>query len=72
LLARQGLPSADPRVRSLPEETLERYVNQSGTTVSSEAGLGRGETASLGRQSFDFDPNCQSSRFALKVFTSRD
>jgi hypothetical protein len=71
-LARQGLPLAEPRVRSLPEETLERDANSSGTTVSPEARLGRGETESLGRQSFDVDPNCQSSRFALKVFTSRD
>jgi hypothetical protein len=32
-LARQGLPLAEPRVRSLPEETLGRDVNSSGTTV---------------------------------------
>jgi hypothetical protein len=57
-LARQGLPLAKPRVRSLPEETLGRDVNSSGTTVPPEAGLGRGEIASLGRRSFDFDPNC--------------
>jgi hypothetical protein len=60
-LARQGLPLAEPRVRSLPEETLGRDVNSSGTTVPTKAGLGRGEIASLGRQSFDFGPNCQSS-----------
>jgi hypothetical protein len=59
-------------VRSLPEETLGRDVNSSGTTVPLEAGLEQGETASLGRQSFDFGPKCQSSRIALKVFTSRD
>jgi hypothetical protein len=57
-------------VRSLPEETLGRDVNSSGTTVLPEAGLGRGEIASLGRRNFDFDPNCQSSRFVLKVFSS--
>jgi hypothetical protein len=36
-----------------------------------EAELGRGEIASFGRRSFDFDPNCQSLWFVLKVFTSR-
>ena len=61
-----------PWVRSLSEETLGRDVDSSGTTVLPEAGLGRGETASLGRRSFDFNPSRQSSRFALKVFTSRD
>jgi hypothetical protein len=58
-------------VRSLSEETLRRDVDSSGTTVPPEAGLGRGEIASLGRQSLDFDSSRQSSRFALKVFTSR-
>jgi hypothetical protein len=58
-------------VHSLFEETLGRDVNSSGATVPPEAGLGRGEIASLGRRSFDFDPNCQSSRFVLKVFSSR-
>jgi hypothetical protein len=71
-LARQGLPLAEPRVRSLSEETLGRDVDSSRTTVPPEAGLGRGETASLGRRSLDFDPSRQSSRFAPKVFTSRD
>jgi hypothetical protein len=47
-LARQGLPLAEPRVRSLSEETLGRDVDSSGTTVSPEAWLGRGETVSLG------------------------
>jgi hypothetical protein len=59
-------------VRSLSEETFGRDVDSSGTTVPPEAGLGRGETMSLGRRSFDFDPSRQSSRFTLKVFTSRD
>jgi hypothetical protein len=59
-------------VRSLSEETLGRDVDSSGTTVPPEAGLGRGETVSLGRRSFDFNPSHQSSRFALKVFTSHD
>jgi hypothetical protein len=58
-------------VRSLPKETLGRDVNSSGATVSPVAGLGRGEIASLGRRSFDFDPNYQSLRFVLKVFSSR-
>jgi hypothetical protein len=48
-------------VRPLPEETLGQDVNSSGTP---EAELGRGEIASLGRRSFDFDPNCQSLWFA--------
>jgi hypothetical protein len=43
------LPLAEPRVRSLSEETLGRDMDSSGTTVPPEAGLGRGETASLGR-----------------------
>jgi hypothetical protein len=47
-------------------------VDLSGTTVPPEAGLGRGETMSLGRRSFDFDPSRQPLWFALKVFTSRD
>jgi hypothetical protein len=59
-------------VRSLSQETLGRGVDSSGATVPPEAGLRRGETASLGSQSLDFDPSRQSSRFALKVFTSRD
>jgi hypothetical protein len=72
LLARQGLPLAEPRVHSLSEETLGRGMDLSGTTVPAEAWLGRGEIASLGSRSLDFDPSHQSSRFALKVFTSRD
>jgi hypothetical protein len=71
-LARQGLPLAKPRVRSLSEETLGQDVDSSRTTVPPEAGLGRGEIASPGRRSLDFDLSHQSSRFALKVFTSRD
>jgi hypothetical protein len=63
---------ADPRVRSLPEETLGRDANSSGTTVPPEARLGRGETESLGRRSFDFDPSRKPLWFALKVFTGRD
>jgi hypothetical protein len=59
-------------VRSLSEETLGRDVDLSGTTVPPEAGLGRGETVSLGRRSFDFDPSCKPLWFALKVFTGRD
>jgi hypothetical protein len=59
-------------VHSLSEETLGRGVDSFGTTVPPEAGLGRGETVSLGSRSLDFDPSRQSSRFALKVFTSRD
>jgi hypothetical protein len=65
-LARQGLPLAEPRVCSLPEETLGRDVNSSGTIVPA-----RGEIVSLGRRSFDFDPNCQSLWSVLKVFISR-
>jgi hypothetical protein len=71
-LARQGLPLAKPRVRSLSEETLGRDVDSPGTTVPPEAGLERGETASPGRRSLDFDQSRQDSRIALKVFTSRD
>jgi hypothetical protein len=71
-LARQGLSLAEPRVHSLSEETLRRGVDSSRTTVPPEAGLGRGETASLGRQSFDFDLSRKPLWFALKVFTSRD
>jgi hypothetical protein len=71
-LARQGLPLAEPRARSLPEETLGRDVNSSRTTVPPEAGLGRGEAASLSRRSFDFDPSRKPLWFALKVFTGRD
>jgi hypothetical protein len=59
-------------MRSLSEETVGQDVDSSGTTVAPEAGLGRGETASLIRRSFDFNPSRQSSRFALNVFTSRD
>jgi hypothetical protein len=59
-------------VRSLFEETLGRDVDSSGTTVPPEAGLGRGETASLGRRSFDFDPSHKPLWFALKVFIGRD
>jgi hypothetical protein len=59
-------------VHSLSKETLGRGVDSSGTTVPLEARLRRGETASLGRRSFDFDPSCKPSWFALKVFTSRD
>jgi hypothetical protein len=47
-------------------------VDSPGTTVPPEVGLGRGETVSLGRRSFDFDPSRKPSWFALKVFTSRD
>jgi hypothetical protein len=71
-LARQGLSLAEPRVHSLSEETLGRGVDSSGTTVPPEAGLGRGETVSLGRLSFDFDPSHKPLWFALKVFTSRN
>jgi hypothetical protein len=59
-------------VRPLPEETFGRGVDSSGTTVPPEAGLGRGETESLGRRSFDFDLSRKPLWFALKVFTSRD
>jgi hypothetical protein len=59
-------------VHSLSEGTLRRGVDSSGTTVPPEAGLGRGETASLGRRSFDFDPSRKPLWFAPKVFTSRD
>jgi hypothetical protein len=59
-------------VRSLSEETLGRDVDSSGTTVPPDAGLGRGETVSLGRRSFDFDPSRKPLWFALKVFTGRD
>jgi hypothetical protein len=57
-------------VRSLSEESLGRDVDSSGTTVPPEARLGRGETASLGRRSFD--PSRKPLWFALKVFTGRD
>jgi hypothetical protein len=59
-------------VHSLPEETHGRDANSSGTTVPPEARLGRGETESLGTQSFDFDPSRKPLWFVLKVFTSRD
>jgi hypothetical protein len=67
-LARQGLPLAKPRAHSLPEETLGRDENSSGTTVPPEARLRRGEAESLGRRSFDFDSNYKPSWFAPKVF----
>jgi hypothetical protein len=59
-------------VHPLSEETLGRGLDSSGSTVPPKAGLGRGETVSLGRRSFDFDPSRQPLGFALKVFTSRD
>jgi hypothetical protein len=71
-LARQGWPLAELRACSLPEETLGRDVNSSGTIVPPEAGLGRGVTVSLGRRSFDFDPSCKPLWFALRVFTGRE
>jgi hypothetical protein len=59
-------------VHSLSEETLGQGVDSSGTTVLPEAGFGRGETSSLGRRSFDFDPSRKLLWFALEVFTNRD
>jgi hypothetical protein len=40
-LARQGLPLAEPRVRSLPEETLGRDANSSGTLFRPRPGGAR-------------------------------
>jgi hypothetical protein len=59
------LASGEPRVRPLPEEALGRGANPSGTT---EAGLGRGEIASLGRRGLALNRAYQSLRFVLKMF----
>jgi hypothetical protein len=74
LLHNEACPSCasgESRVRPPPEEALGRGVNSSGTTVPAEAGLGRGEIASLGRRDLDLNRAHQSLRFALMVVTSR-
>jgi hypothetical protein len=65
--------SGEPRVRSLPEETLGRGVNSLGTTVLAR-GRGRArrdEIASLGRRGLDLNRAHQSLQFVLMVLTSR-
>jgi hypothetical protein len=63
--------SGEPRVRPLPEETLGRGVNSSRTTVPPEAGVGRGEIASLGWRGLDLNRAHQSLQLVPMVVTSR-
>jgi hypothetical protein len=74
LLHNEACPSwasGEPRVCPPPEEALGRGVNSSGTTVPPEAGLRRGEIASLGRRGLDLNRAHQSLRFVPRVVTSR-
>jgi hypothetical protein len=62
--------SGEPRVRSLPEETLGRGVNSFGTTVPAR-GQARARLRPLGRRSLDLNRAHQSLQLVLMVVTSR-
>jgi hypothetical protein len=73
LLLDEACPSwalGEPRVRPLPEETLGRGVNSSGTTVLAR-GRARARSRPLGRRSLDLNRAHQSLQLVLMVVTSR-